>query len=87
MYYIIENWKITNSSENYLSSENWTTIQKEFTNEELEKITAWYSYNIETEEFEETEESREFEKQTDISKFKELEKQATWKRAEYCLTQ
>ena len=63
MYYIIENWKITWSSENYLSSENWTTIEKEFTSEELEKINAGYNYNIETETFEESPESIDFEKQ------------------------
>lgn len=83
MYHIIENWKITWSSENYLSSENWTTIQKDFTQEELKKIEAWYSYNIETWEFEETSESIEFEKQTLIQEYKELEKQATELRAKF----
>lgn len=63
MYYIIKNWKITDSYENYLSSENWTTIQKDFTSGELEKIQAWYSYNIETWLFEESLESIEYEKQ------------------------
>lgn len=63
MYYIIENWKIAWSSENYLSSENWITIEKYFTSEELEKINKWYSYNIETWEFEESPESIEYEKQ------------------------
>ena len=61
MYHIIKNWKITDSSENYLSIENWTTIQKDFTQEEILLISKWYSYNIETEEFEETKESKEFE--------------------------
>ena len=39
MYYIIENWKITWSSENYLSSENWTTIEKKFTD-------LWYEFKL-----------------------------------------
>ena len=39
-------------------------IQEEFPSEEhFKKIEAWYSYNIETWEFEETQESIEFEKQ------------------------
>lgn len=42
-----------------------------------------WTYNIETWEFEETPESIEFEKQTDINEFKEIEKTATQKRAEY----
>lgn len=83
MYYIIENWKITDSSESYLFSKHWTTIEKSFTQEELEKINARYSYNIETSEFEETEESREFEKREAIKRFKEIEKIATQKRTEY----
>ena len=75
MYYIIKDWKITNWSSDYLSSENWTTIQKDFTQEELEKIEAWYSYNIETWEFQETPESIEFEKQLIENKKKEILKQ------------
>ena len=71
MYYIIENWKITWSSENYLSSKNWITIEKEFTSEELEKIQAWYSYNIETELFEASPEVLEQEKQNKISEIKQ----------------
>ena len=75
MYYIIENWKITDSSENYLSSENWTTIEKDFTQEELQKITSWYSYNINLWEFQESETSIEFEKQLIENKKKEILKQ------------
>ena len=63
MYYIIKDWKITDSSENYLSSENSITIEKDFTQEELEKIQAWCYYNIQTGELEESEASIEFEKQ------------------------
>ena len=63
MYYIIKDWKVTNWSSDYLSSENWTTIQKDFTQEELKKITSGYSYNIDLWEFESNNESIEFEKQ------------------------
>lgn len=63
MYYIIENWKILYSN-NFAIKVDWlNTIEKEFTSEELEKIQAWYSYNIETWEFEESPESIEYEKQ------------------------
>lgn len=75
MYHIIENWKITWSSELSLSSINWTTIQKDFTQEELKKINSWYSYNIETWEFEETEESKAFEKQTLENEKTQIEKE------------
>jgi hypothetical protein len=63
MFYIIQNGKITDSSESYLESSNWITIEKDFTDEELEKIQAWYSYNMETWEFQETPESIEYKKQ------------------------
>ena len=36
----------------------------DITEEQKELLDKWYSYNIETEEFEETEESKAFEKQT-----------------------
>lgn len=64
MYYLIENWKIMWSSELPLSSDKWITIEKDFTQEENQKIQAWYSYNIGTWIFEETEESKNFNKQT-----------------------
>ena len=64
MYYTILNWRFTWISGQYIEQQWCQTIQKDFTQQELEKIKAWYSYNIETEEFEETEESKAFEKQT-----------------------
>lgn len=80
--------KILVNSENKDSLVWYEFIQEEYPSEEhFNKIQAWYSYNIETELFEESPESIEFEKQVDISKFKELEKKATEKRAEYLTTE
>lgn len=43
--------------------------------EQVKKIQAWYSYNIETWEFEETEESKKFEKQTLENEKTQIEKE------------
>lgn len=59
-YEFNENWRVINSSNVKI---NWNYIEKDFTQEKNNKLTAWYSYNIETEEFEKTPESIEFEKQ------------------------
>ena len=79
-YEFNENWRVINSSNVKI---NWNYIEKDFTDEEVAKLNSWYSYNIETWEFEESIESKEIEKQLAIQEFKELEKTATNKRAEY----
>ena len=61
MFYIVINWKIKDSSNLYLENENWETIEKDFTENELLKIQKWYNYNIKTWIFEESEESLAFE--------------------------
>lgn len=75
MYYLIENWKITWSSELYLSSDKWTTIEKDFTQEEIQKISSWYFYNIVNWELEETEESKQFNKQALENQKTQIEKE------------
>jgi hypothetical protein len=68
MYHIIENWKLTNSSEVYLENETWETIQKDFSQEEIEKLNSWYLY-IDW-EMVEWPEVKEFEKQKLFSEYK-----------------
>ena len=45
-------------------------FEKEINEEELNKINSWYSYNIINWEFEETEESKNFEKEKLFSEYK-----------------
>lgn len=52
---------------------NWE--EKKVSQEEIQKINSWYIYNIVTGEFEETEESKNFEKQTLENKKTQLEKE------------
>jgi hypothetical protein len=85
MYYLIKDWKISWSSEFSLSSEWYETIQKDFSQEELEKLNSWYLY-IDW-EIVEWPEVKEFEKQKDIDLFKSIEKQATEKRSQYLTAQ
>ncbi len=42
MYHIIENWKITDSSEFYIKNEKWITIKYDFSDWEKEKIQEWF---------------------------------------------
>lgn len=75
------------SSELYLSSSNWVTIEKDFTQEEIQKINVWYSYNIETWEFEETEESKAFAQKQKLLKVDEIkQKYSSIILAKYSLT-
>jgi len=71
-YEFNENWRVINSSNVKM---NWNYIEKDFTDEEVSKLNSWYSYNIETWEFEETEESKAFEKQNLENEKTQIEKE------------
>jgi hypothetical protein len=81
MYYLIKDWKISWSSELSLSAEWYKTIQKDFSQEELEKLNSWYLY-IDW-EIVEWPEVKEFEKKKDIAEFDSISKRAIEKRSEY----
>ena len=69
--------KILVTSQNKDSLVWYEFIQEEYPSEEhFYKLQAWYSYNIKTWEFEETQESIEFEKQEKIKVL--LEKAKEW---------
>jgi hypothetical protein len=73
MYYLIKDWKISWSSELPLSSQWYETIQKDFTQEEIEKLNSWYLYiNWEIVEWPEV---KEFEKQKLEAKKQEILKE------------
>mgnify|MGYP006981761014 CR=1 FL=1 len=62
MFYLIKNWKISDSSENYISAFWFDTLEYEFNDEEKRKIENWYLIQINNEKeitFISTEESIE----------------------------
>lgn len=75
MFYLIKNWKISDSSENYISAFWFETLEYEFNDEEKRKIENWYLIEINDEKeitFISTEESIEKEI-SDIKKQASLE--------------
>lgn len=49
MFYLIKNWKISDSSENYISAFWFETLEYEFSDEEKRKIENWYLIQINNE--------------------------------------
>ena len=75
MFYLIKNWKISDSSESYISAFWFETLEYEFNDEEKRKIEKWYLIEISDEKeiaFISTEESIEKEI-SDIKKQASLE--------------
>lgn len=74
MYHLFKENKLISSSD--IKEILWDeAIYINFTQEEIQKLHSWYSYNIETWEFEETEESKNFEKQTLENEKTQIEKE------------
>jgi wobble nucleotide-excising tRNase len=68
MYHLMQKWKILSTSNMKIESKWYETIQKDFSQEELEKLNSWYLY-IDW-EIVEWPEIKNFEKQKLFSEYK-----------------